>query len=208
MNVPGIVTHSNSTTSGYSSSTLSVTPNPGYQLQFTPWFGIQNQPVDSVESTYWKVLPYWQNGELVVNSTGAGSYSQYIAWKYSPVSNTINVTIHVTSFPSRSGNPGIDIFSPNVGDQSTDGNTGFYVLLVDFYGGSIYFHPPTASFIQYYSSLPQPNPNYPFTFSLILTENSAGNVTVSTVYINSTAYTINVNTPFPWSQIGLSLIHI
>jgi len=27
--------------------------------------------VDSVESTSWKVFPYWQNGELVVNSTGA-----------------------------------------------------------------------------------------------------------------------------------------
>jgi len=202
VNVPGIVTHSNFTTSYYSSSTLSVTPNPGYQLQFTPWFGIQNQPVDSVESTYWKVLPYWQNGELVINSTGAGSYGQYIAWRYSPVSNTINITIHVTSFPSRNGNPGIDIFSPNVGDQSTDGNSGFYVLLVDFYGGSIFYHSPTSGFTQLYTSLPQPNPNYPFTFSAILTENSAGNVTVSTVYINSTAYSVNVNTPFPWSQIG------
>ena len=69
MNVPGIVIHSNSTTSDYSSSTLSVTPDQGYQLQFAPWFGIQNQPVDTVESTAWKVLPYWQNGELVVNST-------------------------------------------------------------------------------------------------------------------------------------------
>ena len=195
VNVPGIVVHSNSTTSYYSSSTLSVTPNPGYQLQFTPWFNIQNQPVDSVESTSWKVFPYWQNGQLVVNSSVGG---QYIAWRYSPISNTINITIHVTSFPVYNRNPGIDIFSPNVRDQSTDGNSGFYVLLVDFYGGSIYFHPPTASFIQYHSSLPQPNPNYPFTFSLILTENSAGNVTVSTVYINSTAYTMNVNTPFPW----------
>ena len=26
--------------------------------------------VNSVESTSWKVLPYWQDGELVVNSTG------------------------------------------------------------------------------------------------------------------------------------------
>ncbi len=26
--------------------------------------------VNSVESTSWKVLPYWQNGELVVNNTG------------------------------------------------------------------------------------------------------------------------------------------
>ena len=90
----------------------------------------------------------------------------------------------------------------NIGDQTTDGNTGFYALLVTFYGNLIWFHSPTSSYTQLYSSLPQPNPNYPFTFSVILTENSAGNVTVSTVYINSTAYTVNVNTPFPWSQIG------
>jgi len=158
--------------------------------------------VDSVESTSWKVLPYWQNGELVINSTGASNYGQYIAWKYSPVSNIINITIHVASFPSRNANPGIDIFSPNVGDQTSDGVSGFYVLLVDFYGNSIYFHSPTTGYEQLYSSLPQPNPNYPFTFSLILAENSAGNVTVQSVYINSTAYTMNVNTPFPWSQIG------
>jgi hypothetical protein len=155
-----------------------------------------------VESTSWRVYPYWENGELVINSTGASTYGQYVAWRYSPISNTINITIHVTSFPSRNANPGFDIFSSTVGDQTTDGNTGFYVLLVDFYGGSIYYHSPTSSYTQLYTSLPQPNPNYPFTFTAILTENSAGNITVSTVYINSTAYTINVNTPFPWSQIG------
>ncbi len=38
--------------------------------------------------------------------------------------------------------------------------------------------------------------------SVILTENSAGNITVQSVYINGTAYTVNVNIPFPWSQIG------
>jgi len=202
VNVPGIVTHSNSTTSYYSSSTLSVTPDQGYQLQFTPWFGIQNQPVDSVESISWgKVLPYWENGELVINSTGASNAGQYIAWRYSPISNTINVTIHVTSYPSKNGYPGIVVYSPNIGDQSADNNPGFYVLLVDFYGSSIWFHSPTSGYTQLYSSLPQPNPSYPFTFSAILTENSAGNVTVQSVYINSTAYTVNVNTPFPWSQI-------
>jgi len=201
VNVPGIVTHSNSTTSYYSSSTLSVTPDRGYQLQFTPWFGIQNQPVDSVESTSWKVLPYWQNGELVMNGTGASYAGQYIGWRYSPVSNTINITIHVIPSPSINGG-GINLFSPNVGDQTSEGNTGFYALLVTFYGGGIFFHSPTTVFTQIYSSLPQPNPNYPFTMSVIFTENSAGNVTVSTVYINSTAYTVNVNTPFPWSQIG------
>ncbi len=57
--------------------------------------------VDSVESTSWKVLPYWENGELVINSTEASNPAggQYIAWRYSPVSNVINTTIHVTSFP-------------------------------------------------------------------------------------------------------------
>ena len=35
-----------------------------------------------------------------------------------------------------------------------------------------------------------------------MTENSAGNVIVQSVYINGTAYSVNVNTPFPWSQIG------
>ncbi len=118
------------------------------------------------------------------------------------VEDVINVTIHVTSFPVTANNPGIEIISPNVGDQSSDGNGGFYALLVDFYGNTIFYHSPTTGFTPLYSSLPQPNPNYPFTFSVILTENSAGNVTVQSVYINSTAYTVNVNIPFPWSQIG------
>ncbi len=132
------------------------------------------------------LISYWRNQkkekkkrkkfELVINSTGASIGGQYIAWRYSPISNTINVTIHVTSFPSRNANPGIDIFSPTVGDQSFDGNTGFYVLLVDFYGNTIFYHSPISGFAQLYSSLPQPNSNYPFTMSVILVENSAGNV--------------------------------
>jgi hypothetical protein len=189
---------------------VGIRADPG-NLFYVSYFGVSPAPyggveqfVNNVESTSWKVFPYWENGELVINSTGASTYGQYVAWRYSPISNTINVTIHVTSFPVQSSgtNPGIVIFSPNVGDQTYDGATGFYVLLIDFYGGSIYYHSPTSGWIQLYSSLPQPNPNYPFTFSVILTENSAGNVTVSAVYINSTAYSVNVNTPFPWSQIG------
>ena len=74
--------------------------------------------IPMIESTSWRVYPYWQNGELVVNSTGASNGGQYVAWRYSPISNTINVTIHVTSFPEHNYNPGIDIFSPNVGDLS------------------------------------------------------------------------------------------
>jgi len=69
--------------------------------------------------------------------------------------------------------------------------------------GQIWYHPPSAGWELLYSSLPQPNTNYPFTFTVILTENSStGDVVVSMIYINNTAYTVNVNTPFPWSQIG------
>ena len=146
VNVPGIITHSNSTTSYQSPITLSVTPDQGYQLQFTPWFGIQNQSVNSIESTSWKVLPYWQNGELVINSTGSSTAGQYIAWKYSPTSNTINVTIHVTSYPSGiQSSPGIVVYSPNIGDQTSDSPGNSYDLLISFNGMSIYYYKPGAS---------------------------------------------------------------
>ncbi len=134
----------------------------------------------------------------------ANIINQYIAWRYSPVSNTINITIHVTSFPVKgtNGNAGFGVYSPNIGDQTYDDNGGFYALIVDFYGNKIWFHSPTSSYEVLYTSLPQPNPNYPFVFSVIFVENSAGNITVQSIYINSTAYTVNINTPFPWSQIG------
>ncbi len=68
-------------------------PNIGYVgLRASPgnsfyvsYFGVSPSPfggvedfINSVESTAWKVLPYWQNGELVVNSTGASVGGQYI----------------------------------------------------------------------------------------------------------------------------------
>ena len=156
---------------------------------------------------YWiRVRPLPPNNVMPsitsVSGSGVGVGGQYIAWKYSPTSNVINVTIHITSYPSRNADPGIVVYSPNIGDQSGDDDgANFQAVLVTFVG-LIFYHSPTSGWVQLYSSLPQPNPNYPFTFSVILTENSAGNVTVFTVYINSTAYTVNVNTPFPWSQIG------
>ena len=71
------------------------------------------------------------------------------------------------------------------------------------FNGNIFYHSTTSGYTSLKSSaFPTPSTSYPFTFSVILTENSAGNVTVSTVYINSTAYTVNVNAPFPWNQIG------
>jgi len=193
-----------------SSGTVNVIPSIGaWTSTSTPLFlttlAVGNQiyaNIPMVESTSWRVYPYWENGELVINSTGESVGKQYIAWRYSPISNTINITIHVTSFPVHNWNPGIDIFSPNVGDLSSEDFPGFFWLLVGFYGGTIQFHTPGGSGGLLYSSLPNPNPNYPFTFSVILTENSAGNITVSTVYINSTAYSVNVSTPFPWNQIG------
>ena len=185
--------------------TINYAPRANHPMSLVLGFAGTPTIKFSIKTFYVFVAPLPPNNVMpsitsVSGSIGVGG--QYIAWKYSPISNIINVTIHVTSFPSKNGNPGFDIFSPNVGDQPSDVNIGFYALLVDFYGGGIFFHPSTSSYTQIYTSLPQPNPNYPFTFSVILTENSAGNITVSTVYINSTAYSVNVNTPFPWSQIG------
>ena len=207
VNLPNLYSYTNSTTINYTSATIYVKPNHGYQIQLSPnnlEYATMYQFVDSVESTSWKVLPYWQNGKLVINSTGASNSGQYIAWNYIPTTDTLTIFINVTSFPSRYGNPGIVVYSPNIGGQSSDSNSGFYALLVDFYGNSIWFHTPSSpsGYTLLYSSLPQPNPNYPFTFTAVLTKNSAGNITVSTIYINSTAYTVNINTSFPWSQIG------
>jgi hypothetical protein len=204
MNVPGIVTHSNSTTSYYSSSTLSVTPDQGYQLQFTPWFGIQNQPVDTVESTAWKVFPYWQNSQLVINSTGASINGQYIAWRYSPISNAINVTIHVTSFlPNSNYNPGIDIFSSNP-STAYDFQSGNYYWLAIQWSGAYQYETPTSGETSSTSSSSIPNlMGKVFTETVILTENSAGNITISQIYVNGTLYSSpNINIPFPWNQIA------
>ncbi len=193
-----------------SSGTVNVIPSIGAWTSanaslFLTTLAVGNQiyvNIPMAESTSWKVYPYWQNGQLVVNSTGAGTSGQYIAWRYSPINNITNITVHITTYPTRYGSPGIEILSSNVGDQASDNPAGFNVLLINFYGGNIVFHSITATWEVLASSLPQPNPNYPFTFTVILTENSAGNVTVQSIYINGTAYSVNVNTPFPWSQIG------
>ncbi|MCI4407574.1 MAG: hypothetical protein JHC26_00645 [Thermofilum sp.] len=207
VNVPGIVINSNSTIAYSSPITIYVKPNYGYQIQFSPLPGIQNQysintVTDVVESDY--LLPLLINGHLEMLSSFVSG--QYLAWKYSPMNNAINITIHVVSIYSSHEfngiNSGIVIYSPDIGNQETDNSTGFYALLVDFHGGSIWFHSPTSNYTQLYASLPQPNLNYSFTFSVILAKNSVGNVMVSAVYINGTAYHVNVDTPFPWDQIG------
>ncbi|MEM4057040.1 MAG: hypothetical protein QW578_08400, partial [Thermoplasmatales archaeon] len=168
----------------------------------TPSIGEAVKSLSLVESVTWysSPKPYYQGNLLVINSTTAGS-GQYIAWSFIPSTTTLNVTIHVTSFPDHNNNPGIVIYSPNIGNTS-DVYTGFYALDVDFYGSTIWYHGPSTTFTTLYTSLPQPNPNYPFTFTVIFTENSAGNVTVSEIGINGTYTTINVNTPFPWTEIG------
>ena len=156
--------------------------------------------VDSVESTAWKVLPYWQNGELVINSTGASG--QYIAWRYSPISNTINVTIHVTSFPSYGANPGIDIFSANP-STAYDWQSGNYYWLAIQWSGAYQYETPTSGVT---SVVPSSSIPYllgkVFTETVILTENSASNITISQIYVNGTLYSSpNINIPFPWNQI-------
>ncbi|MEM0252795.1 MAG: hypothetical protein QW430_12100, partial [Metallosphaera sp.] len=157
-----------------------------------------------VESTAWGSAPkpYYQGNLLVFNTTTSGS-GQYIAWYFVPPTTTLNVTIHVVSFPQHNNYyVGIGIYSPNIGNQSDDDVSGTYVMQIDFFGPTIWYHGPSANWQNLDSSLPQPNPNYPFTFTIIFTENSAGNVTVSEIGINGTYTTINVNTPFPWSEMG------
>ncbi|MEM3338645.1 hypothetical protein, partial [Saccharolobus sp.] len=156
-----------------------------------------------VESTGWgsSPKPYYQGNLLVINTTNADG-DQYIGWAFTPSTTTLNVTIHIASYPEYGYNPGITIYSPNVGNQTCDTNSGFYMLYVAWFSNLIAYHGLSGGFTTLYSSLPQPNPNYPFTFSVIFTENSAGNVTVAEVGINGTYTTVNVNTPFPWSQIG------
>ncbi len=57
-------------------SYFAVSPAPYYNAE---------QFVNNVEATSWKILPYWENGELVINSTGESVGNEYIAWRYSPV---------------------------------------------------------------------------------------------------------------------------
>ncbi len=79
--------------------------------------------------------------------------------------------------------------------MNTDNPGNSYDLLISFNGIGIFYYKPGASEYTQIAYLAQtPNTNYPFTFSVILVENSASNVTVSTVYINSTLFT-NCSTP-------------
>jgi len=157
-----------------------------------------------INIAYTFLAPSPPNGVMPSITSVSSNASQYIAWRYSPISNTINATIHVTSYPSGiQSSPGIVVYSPNIGDQTSDNNVNNFQGLLVTFNGNIFYHSTTSGYTLLKSSaFPIPSTSYPFTFSVILTENSAGNVTVSTVYINSTAYTVNVNTPFPWSQIG------
>jgi hypothetical protein len=43
-------------------------------------------------------------------------------------------------------------------------------------------------------------PKPPFTMTVSLA-NNGGNVSITKVYINGTAYTVNLTTPFPWSEL-------
>jgi hypothetical protein len=127
----------------------------------------------------------------VVNTTGASAGGQYIAWKYTLIGNVINVTIRVPSYPSKSMYAGIAFFSQNLQNSP--------YFMVAFYTGAVYYFTSTGS--TQLATFTTPSP--PFTMSVILVENSAGNVTVQSVIINgSTTYSLNTNVPFPWSQIG------
>ncbi|BFH74086.1 hypothetical protein SJAV_20300 [Sulfurisphaera javensis] len=160
-----------------------------------------------IESTGWLTKPYYLNNVLVINSSNASYWGQYIAWHYVPNSSIINVTIVVDQFPlhAQGTNPGIELFSFGVGNYTTDGDGGFYSLVVDFYDNQILYH----SFNHQngseddvcYNDLPQPNPNYPFTFSVIFMNNS-GFVEIYEIGINGTYYQVDYTTQFPWQYIS------
>ncbi|MFP3319103.1 MAG: hypothetical protein RXO24_00930, partial [Acidilobus sp.] len=125
---------------------------------------------------------------------------QYLAWRYTPTSNTVNITLHVTSYPINTANTvGVALYSSNIGNLQTDGSGSFYGLLISF-NGSVLYHAPGSSYTSLKSSA-FPTPKAPFTMTVLLTQ-SSGNVTVSYVYINGTAYAVNLVTPMPWTDIG------
>jgi len=127
---------------------------------------------------------------------------QYIAWFYSPPANAtaLNVTVKVSSLSVASGtNPGLVILSDNAGNYTEYNITApFYGLLIS-YTGSIWYHAPNSTFKVLKSSV-FTVPNAPFTMTVSLV-NNGGNVSISKVYINGTAYTVNLTTPFPWSKL-------
>ena len=127
---------------------------------------------------------------------------QYIAWPYKPPANAtaLNITVKVSSLSIASGTyPGLVIFSDNAGNYTNDNVTApFYGLLIS-YTGSIWYHPPNATFrLLKGSAFAVPKAPFTMTVSLV---NDGGNVSISKVYINGTAYSINLTTPFPWSEL-------
>jgi hypothetical protein len=127
---------------------------------------------------------------------------QYIAWFYRPPANAtaLNITVKVSSLSVASGtNPGLLILSDNAGNYTSYNVTApFYGLLIS-YTGSIWYHAPNSTFEVLKSSVfTVPNPPFTMTVSLV---NRSGNVSISKIYINGTAYTVNLTTPFPWSEL-------
>ncbi len=96
--------------------------------------GLVGDGAGQSEITYWMgiiIRPLPPNGVMPSVSVSLPT-GQYIAWRYSPISNVINATIHVASYPSGiQHSPSIVIYSPNIGDQTSDvGN--FQAVLVTF----------------------------------------------------------------------------
>jgi hypothetical protein len=127
---------------------------------------------------------------------------QYIAWFYRPPANAtaLNITVKVSSLSVASGtSPGLVILSDNAGNYTEYNITApFYGLLIS-YTGSIWYHAPNSTFKVLKSSV-FTVPKAPFTMTVSLV-NRSGNVSISKVYINGTAYTVNLTTPFPWSKL-------
>jgi hypothetical protein len=144
----------------------------------------------------------WPPNGVMPTATVVGGYpvGQYLAWRYTPTSNTVNITLHVTSYPINTANTvGVALYSSNIGNLQSDSSGSFYGLLISF-NGSVLYHAPGSSYKSLKSSA-FPTPKAPFTMTVLLTQ-SSGNVSVSYVYINGTAYAVNLVTPMPWTDIG------
>jgi len=134
------------------------------------------------------------------NTTMAG---QYIAWGYTPVGNALNITIQIKNYTTGiHGFPGLVIYSANMGNYTSDNSTsGFSGILISF-TGAVAYHASDTSTYTFINTSAFPEPKPPFNMTVTLAKDTFGDTSVFKVYINKTAYILNISLPFPWSQIG------
>jgi len=153
--------------------------------------------------------PWPPNGVMPAVVAVRGGYSsgpvagQYIAWDYKPEGNTLNITIQVKNYTTGiHGFPGLVIYSANMGNFTNDNSTsGFSAILISF-SGAVAYHSSDTSTYTFINTSAFPEPKPPFNMTVTLAKDSFGDTSVFKIYINKTAFILNVSLPLPWSQIG------